>query len=90
MGGDDYLIGGAGNDQLWGGEGRDKLHGMDGDDLLNGGGDDETTDDLWGGAGLDTFGYEGFITYPALGEDYKQPIQELKDFEMGETKIRVG
>jgi len=84
MGGDDYLIGGAGNDQLWGGTGRDKLHGMDGDDLLNGGGDDETTDDLWGGAGLDTFGVEHHIDVDGA---YNPPVGELKDRETGEIVI---
>lgn len=83
MGGDDYLIGGAGNDQLWGGTGRDKLHGMDGDDLLNGGGDDETTDSLWGGAGLDTFGVEHHIDVSG----YDPPVGEVKDREPGEIVI---
>ncbi|MCM2373466.1 calcium-binding protein [Aporhodopirellula aestuarii] len=63
-GGDvDYLFGGGNDDTLFGGEGDDHLFGEDGLDILYGqsgndwldGGNDEFADELWGGAGSDSF-----------------------------------
>lgn len=52
FGSTDLLVGGAGNDTLYGGSGNDQLNGGDGADLLRG---DTQRDELWGGAGPDTF-----------------------------------
>lgn len=52
--GNDELYGSMLSDNLQGGPGRDRLNGRDGADILHGGNDDET-DRLYGGAGIDTF-----------------------------------
>jgi Ca2+-binding RTX toxin-like protein len=52
--GNDHLDAGAGNDILMGDDGSDRLFGGDGNDRLDGGFDGDT-DELNGGAGLDTF-----------------------------------
>lgn len=80
-GGNDFLYASQGNDYLNGGSGLDYLNGDDGDDFLNGGGDDDTTDDLWGGAGWDTF-YEEHALNNFGG--YDTPTREVRDREMGE------
>ena len=56
--GDDWLFGGDGDDELSGGAGRDVLHGDGGDDDLSAGGNETgVAQELYGGAGNDTYRY---------------------------------
>jgi Ca2+-binding RTX toxin-like protein len=78
--GDDVLYGGNGNDLLFGDNGRDTLFGQMGNDRLDGG-DDSYVDDLWGGAGIDTFYRYRFWEH--LGRYSK--TDKVWDLETGET-----
>jgi Ca2+-binding RTX toxin-like protein len=71
--GDDTIEGGDGNDVLLGRQGRDRLLGGAGDDYLaSGAGDDNpwngSNAGMWGGAGNDTFVFNGGID-AGFGED---------------------
>lgn len=97
-GGDDFVMGGDGNDMVFGGDGRDYLDGGAGDDMLSGGRasfsasegvrqrndiTDWNYDDLWGGAGRDTF----WIA------DHKAPywwLDTAVDADSGDTVKEVG
>ena len=109
MGGndDDVLRGCSGNDRMWGGDGNDRIYSGSGDDMLSGGGgndtlvsiDGDTNDDLWGGAGRDSFWIdeEGWWIFSST-DDVKDAsafesannLHEVDDFENGVDKTLNG
>ena len=87
-GGNDQVFGGTGNDRVTGGSGHDELHGGDGHDFLFGG---SGTDIMYGGAGDDIFFLKDTLD-PDLG-DFRAIVETadtIKDFQIGEDKIRLG
>ena len=53
--GNNYLYGGAGKDRLFGGAGQDYLYGGAGNDYLHAGPAGDTSEQMYGGAGRDTY-----------------------------------
>jgi Ca2+-binding RTX toxin-like protein len=81
--GNDILFGNTGNDYLDGGSGFDRLFGEDGDDELIGG-VDQTSDEMWGGAGKDTFHDEIFHVSFSWNSERRENI---RDYHPGIDKI---
>lgn len=87
---DDYLVGGkqadtiygfGGNDVIHGGYGKDKIFGGDGDDIIIAAPTcDFVGDDLYGGAGNDTFVYE----HPDASPNATNQRDTIYDFEAGD------
>jgi len=77
----DTLCGLGGNDVIHGGLGRDKIYGGDGDDIIVAAPSwDYVGDDLYGGAGNDTFVYE----HPGASPDISRQRDTIHDFEAGD------
>jgi len=87
-GGEDQVFGGDGNDRVTGGSGHDELHGGAGHDFLFGG---SGTDIMYGGAGHDIFFLKDALD-PNIGDFRKitETADIVKDFTVGEDKIRLG
>ena len=87
-GGGDLVFGGSGNDRVTGGSGNDELHGGDGHDFLFGG---SGTDIMYGGAGDDIFFLKDMLApNPVDFRAIFETADTIKDFQIGEDKIRLG